>query len=189
MARAGKRSVPGPIHVRLPRLPFISGGNRFAHLVAAALFIRDGANQRRHCLAIPAAIPEAGSAKCAHRFRRRTFRNRNAPDRATAFSMARSEFALQREVYPHADGKNLGARTPGKLRTRRKLFPAKAAVRLVPESHRFLGVLLPIVSAFCTWTADRDCLPTHPQSLYRSAHPRGAQSIWSGCLCALRRFR
>src|SRR5207248_658401 len=46
MAQAGKRSVPGRIHVRLSRLSFIPGGNRFAHLVAAALLICDGANQR-----------------------------------------------------------------------------------------------------------------------------------------------
>src|SRR2546423_6463425 len=103
MPRLGKRSVPGPIHVRLSRLSFIPGRNRFAHLVAAALLIRDGANQRGGCLAVPAAIPEAGSAKCAPRFWRRTFRNRDAPDRAPAFSTAGSEFALQREVHPDAD--------------------------------------------------------------------------------------
>jgi len=93
------------------------------------------------------------------------FRNRDAPDRAPAFSMAGSEFALQREVYPHADGKNLGARTLGKLRTRRKLFPAKEAVCPAHQSHRFLGVLHPIIS-FLARTADRDHLSTHPQSAH-----------------------
>src|SRR2546421_5248041 len=185
MRRAGKRSVPGRIHVRLSRLSFIPGRNRFAHLVAAALLICDGAKRRRHCLAIPAAIPEAGSAKCAYRFWRRTFRNRDAPDRAPAFSIAGSEFVLQREVHQDADRKDPGTRTPGKLRTRRRLFPAKAAVRLVRESHRFLGVLHP-TSAFCTWAEDRDGLPTNPQSLHRSAHPRGAQPIWSTSLGAQR---
>ncbi len=37
--------------------------------------------------------------------------------------------------------------------------------------------------------ADRDCLPTHPQSLHRSARPGGAQPIWSTSLGAQRRFR
>src|SRR5438105_13924554 len=103
MAQAGKRSVPGRIHVRLSRLSFIPGGNRFAHLVAAALLICDGANQRGHCLAVPAAIAEAGSAKCARRFSRGTFRSRAAPARAPAFPTVGSEFALQLEVPADAD--------------------------------------------------------------------------------------
>ena len=74
---------------------------------------------------IPAAIPETCSAKCAHRFWRRTFRDRDAPDRAPAFSMAGSEFALQREVYPHADGKNLEARTLWKTSNSSKTVSGK----------------------------------------------------------------
>src|SRR5205085_6890330 len=154
MPRAGKRSMPGRIHVRLSRLSFLPGGNRFAHFVAAAVRIRDGANRRRHCLAIPAALPKAGSAQCPYRFRRRIFRKTDASDRVSAFSMAASEFALQREVHPNADGKNPGARAPGKLRAYRKFFSAKAAVRRVPESYRLLGVLHPIVSAFLPRAAD-----------------------------------
>ena len=61
--------------------------------------------------------------------------------------------------------KILEARTLGKLRTRRKLFPAKEAVCLARQSHRFLGVLHPIIS-FLARTADRDHLSTHPQSAH-----------------------
>src|SRR5437660_11508467 len=178
MPRAGKRTVPVRTHVRLRCLSFLPDRNGLAHLVATALDIRDWANRRRHWLASAAALPQAGSAQCTHRFRRGAFRKTDAPGRAPAFSMARSEPALQREVHPHADAKDPGARAPGKLRGCRKLFPAKAAVRPVPESHRFLGVLQPTVPAFRARTTDRDCLPTHPQSAYRSTRPGGTQPIW-----------
>ncbi len=44
-------------------------------------------------------------------------------------------------------------------------FRQKTAVCLARQSHRFLGVLHPIISFFAR-TADRDHLSTHPQSAH-----------------------